>query len=189
MKVAIIAWGSLIWEPRNLKSIITEWENANMTIPVEFTGVAKSRKNALTLVIDFENGTEVPFFYTISKVGFYESIIELAKRENMGNNIRNIGFVDFNKNIIHTRDKRTAEIFLNFAKEKNFDYVIWTDLEPKFKIISKKEFNFKNALDYLQNLKYNAKQEAIKYIENSPIETNLKKFLIKEKFIKGEKIV
>jgi len=49
MKIAIIGWGSLIWDPKNLKTISDDWYEDGPMLPVEFARI--SNDGRLTLVI------------------------------------------------------------------------------------------------------------------------------------------
>lgn len=53
MKIAILAWGSLIWEPRSLQTA-SEFVPFGPLLPIEFSRV--SGGNRLTLVIDEVSG-------------------------------------------------------------------------------------------------------------------------------------
>lgn len=53
MKTVILAWGSLIWEPRSFQ-IATRFVPFGPVLPIEFSRV--SGGNRLTLVIDEANG-------------------------------------------------------------------------------------------------------------------------------------
>jgi len=59
MKIAILGWGSLLWEPSAEfeKWIELPWKNDGPKLKIEFSRISGSRKGALTLVIDEVNGT------------------------------------------------------------------------------------------------------------------------------------
>ena len=56
MKIAILGWGSLIWNPRILK-VAGDWTLDGPTLPIEFSRI--SDNDRLTLVIDEMDGTEL----------------------------------------------------------------------------------------------------------------------------------
>ena len=64
MKIAILAWGSLIWQPKDLL-LDTEfgWKEDGPILPIEFARISKDGR--LTLVIT-KNGTKVPVLYALS---------------------------------------------------------------------------------------------------------------------------
>lgn len=94
MNIAILAWGSLIWQPKDLL-FYTEfgWKEDGPILPIEFARISKDGR--LTLVIT-ENGTFVPTSYTLSKhETLDEAILNLAVREGSGR--RSIGSYDKTK--------------------------------------------------------------------------------------------
>ena len=54
MSTAILGWGSLIWDPRDLQQHIGPWLKLGPVLPIESSRVSSGRW--LTLVIDDENG-------------------------------------------------------------------------------------------------------------------------------------
>ena len=54
MRIAIIAWGSLVWDPRTLQ-IKGDWVASGPELDIEFSRVSKDGR--LTLVIDPVNGS------------------------------------------------------------------------------------------------------------------------------------
>ncbi len=102
MKIAILGWGSLIWDQDTEKGKEfdrwreSKWESVkDLKLPIEFSRVSKSRKDALTLVIDGDNGTECYFRYAFSKRKHFEdAVCDLKDRE--GTSWRDIGFWSIN---------------------------------------------------------------------------------------------
>ena len=87
---AILAWGSLTWEPKTLEfHKAFGWQKDGPVLPIEFARISKDGR--LTLVIT-ENGTPVTTYFTIAN--FYtttdEAIQNLRKRESC--NLVDIGF-------------------------------------------------------------------------------------------------
>jgi len=57
--IAILGWGSLIYELGELESYVaSDWKDGGPKLPIEFSRVSSSRDGALTLVIDEKNGVE-----------------------------------------------------------------------------------------------------------------------------------
>ena len=66
MKIAILGWGSLIWQPKELKFVANiGWKENGPVLPIEFARISKDGR--LTLVIT-ANGTEVPTLYSVSSI-------------------------------------------------------------------------------------------------------------------------
>ncbi|HOW68396.1 MAG TPA: hypothetical protein P5055_13320 [Candidatus Paceibacterota bacterium] len=57
MSIAILGWGSLIWNPRDLP-ITGDWQGDGPVLPIEFTRISDNGR--LTLVIDERHGVDVP---------------------------------------------------------------------------------------------------------------------------------
>lgn len=165
MNIAVLAWGSLYWDKREL-DIVNDWTDGGVILPIEFARI--SRDGRLTLVITEEYGTDIETYWAISKYSKLEEAIEnLRIRE--GTNKKGIGFVDLNTNENQSKfsqpllDKITA-----WANEKSIDTVIWTDLKGNFSEKQKKEFSYENAEKYLMNLSGEAKKKADEYIKKAP---------------------
>ncbi len=93
MRIAILAYGSLIWDEECLAPHITGgWRlGAGPRLPVEFCRISPKRKRALVLTIDAQQGHEVATSYTLSKrTVLAEAIADLAARERCDE--RHIGF-------------------------------------------------------------------------------------------------
>jgi hypothetical protein len=92
--IAILGWGSLIWEERpEFDRYLGMWNVGGPQLPIEFCRKSKTRHNALTLVIDNNLGTEVETLYALSKRSDpRDTICDLRSRE--GTTIENIGFVN-----------------------------------------------------------------------------------------------
>ena len=91
MKIAVLAWGSLVWDRREL-SVIDDFKPAGPSLPIEFCRV--SRDDRLTLVIDETVGTKC---LTYTATSTFDNLIEakenLRQREGM-DHVNGIGFVD-----------------------------------------------------------------------------------------------
>jgi hypothetical protein len=91
MKIAILGWGSLVWDPRALR-LTGHWMEGGPALPIEFSRISDNGR--LTLVIDEAHGVDVPTRYARSALSdLDEAIVDLQKRE--GSSVRNrIGFID-----------------------------------------------------------------------------------------------
>lgn len=135
MKIAILGWGSLFWQPKELAfDKEFRWKEDGPTLPIEFARISSNGR--LTLVLT-EKGTEVPTLYALSThKTVNEAILNLAVREGSGR--KSIGF--YNKK----EEKFSPEIFKfkqnikNWIEQTDFDAVIWTNLEDNKKIAPNK---------------------------------------------------
>ncbi|MGR3301299.1 MAG: hypothetical protein ACUZ8I_02235 [Candidatus Scalindua sp.] len=173
MNIAILAWGSLIWDKRELK-ISSDWSKDGIKLPIEFSRI--SQDGRLTLVIDEDYGTLVDTYWAISRSsGIEESIEDLRQREGTIN--KRIGFLDLkNKKKNSHLSEGLIDRIEQWANDRNLSAVIWTDLPSNFKEKQGVVFSIDNAISYLESLEGEIKEKADKYIEESPtqIKTNLK---------------
>jgi hypothetical protein len=174
MKIAILGWGSLIWD-RNaaFDDHINDWQLDGPKLPLEFSRISQTRSNALTLVIDTHNGTNCPVAYAMSKrKSPDDAICDLRSRE--GTILKRIGY--------HFRDGTrngepdVPESIKTWGSAKGFDVVIWTGLSTNFHCDKKPDFSIDAALTHLKGLSPEGKVKAAEYIWRAPdfIKTKLR---------------
>ena len=167
MKIAILAWGSLIWSPRTLK-VLGPWDHNGPAIPLEFSRI--SLDGRLTLVIDETHGTSQT---TWSIQSGYEdlnsTISNLQERERMPNP-NPVGFLDLNTGRLSDRARNhhptACNTIAQWASRQQFDAVIWTALGPNFQQRSGKVFSTMAAIDYLRKLEGEKKIDTLAYIRS-----------------------
>ena len=178
MKIAILGWGSLIWDNRsefaNFNSQIEEWKNDGPRLKLEFSRISKSREGALTLVLDEKNGAECTVQYAMSKRRVPDdAICDLRCRE--GTVLRNIGyyFADDSRK----GEPNVPDSIKKWIADKGFDVVIWTGLPSNFKTETEKDFSVNAAKEYLQGLSNKGKAKSVEYIMCAPdyIDTPLRR--------------
>jgi len=185
MKIAILGWGSLIWDNQpkfeNFNNQVDQWQNDGPALKLEFSRISSSRGDALTLVVDEENGELCKVQYAMSKRKNPEdAICDLRNRE--GTIKRLIGYY-----FIDDRQKGEPDIpesIKKWASEKEMDVVIWTGLKSNFKDKSKlkRQFSIPNAITHIQSLSAENKAKAFEYVYRAPgsIDTPLRRALQKE---------
>ncbi len=186
IKIAILAWGSLLWEKGNL-ALGTGWVPGGPELPLEFSRVSASRDGALTLVIDPKNGVDNPTYFAVSThQNLDKAIRNLRGREGTG--ARFIGYVHRRSGQSRSRIPRAASRNIRaWAGKNNFDAVIWTDLPFNFDDVDKAtfsdvdephiKFTVDHAQIYLHRLQARGAEKAREYIKKAPpeIETALRK--------------
>ncbi len=185
MRIAVIAWGSLVWDPR-LLPIEGDWKLGGPELSIEFSRVSQDCR--LTLVIDGVNGVTVPTRYSFSKrCNLKDAVADLRDRE--GTIWNRIGYVDIvhsnNSAAIFTQPEPTFQCIESWTKDHNIDATIWTALPPSFKKETGKDFSIGEATNYIKNLPKSAKDNAIEYLEKAPkeITTPLRNYLAREGII------
>lgn len=165
MKIAVLGWGSLIWDQRELSVVQNKWHTNGPQLPVEFARVSNGGR--LTLVIK-PNWTEVQTLYATSAFEDLEKAREnLQTREETSSD--RIGYYNFLTGEKHIR--AANEIILDalrtWAAALEIDAVIWTDLSPNFQDKLNMPFNLENIGKYLKGLETNVFVEAKRYIEKT----------------------
>ena len=175
MKIAILGWGSLVWERRDLPKLKGEWFKGGPLLPLEFSRISESRIGILTLVIDPQNGKEASVrFATSARITLEDAICDLRTRE--GTVVKYIGFVDLVGGSQRCNAfPKAADTIRSWASNKGFEAVVWTDLPSNFCKKHGQKFEIENAVKYLKELCEQDKcaaKAAHEYINNAPEEIN-----------------
>jgi hypothetical protein len=177
MRVAIVAWGSLVWDRRAL-AIAGDFEPNGPRLPIEFCRVS-GRGNAprrLTLVIDENMGCSCLSYSALSRFDNLTSAMEnLRQREGM-DHVNGVGFVD----CVGVTESRRAverhpaavETIRAWARANGFDAAIWTALASNFRepAAANEPFSVEAAIRYLSARDRTALEAALKYIRCAPPE-------------------
>ncbi len=172
MTIAIIGYGSLIWDLDDLApKVAGDWRmGAGPAMPVEFTRVSQKRIQALVLVI--ENGLEQysPTSYIASRRDRLEDAKQdLAERERT--HLGHIGWATRDGDARSHHDG-TAEAVVNWLAGTNFSAAVWTDLNGNFHEHTGRPFNHRDGLEYLKTLTGPSLAEAWRYITYAPPQTD-----------------
>lgn len=177
--IAILGWGSLIWEDRPaFDSHRGWWCYDGPELPLEFSRVSGTRQGALTLVIDEQHGTLCKVAYSFSdRKNPDDAICDLRCRE--GTSLGRIGayFPKDNKK----RAKDINESIIKWCHGRDLNAVIWTALPSNFKKCYGKEFCIDEAFKYLNSLPPVGKQKASEYFSNTPDFINTELFSVLRK--------
>ena len=178
-RIAVLGWGSLLWEVNeSFDKYHEDWKSGGPTLPIEFSRVSRSRGGALTLVLDPDNGVQLPTWYAVStRDSFTDAICDLRCREDT--TIANIGFINRVTNETNSRLESVAKVVRVWAEASDFGVVIWTDLSSNFYQRIKKPFSTTTAMEYLDSLNATGKAKAREYITRARQEvvTPLRTFL------------
>ena len=170
MNIAILGWGSLLWDKRQeFDEQHDEWQFDGPSLKIEFSRISKTRNGALTLVLDAKNGKECQVAYALSKrKNPDDAICDVRSRE--GTILENIGFHFVDKSRHQARDEEVLKAVQNWASKKKIDVVIWTDLKSNFQEKSerKKPFSIETALSHIQALDSQGKAKAAEYVWRTP---------------------
>jgi hypothetical protein len=170
-KIAVLAWGSLVWDQRDLK-IAAKFEPTGPRLPIEFCRV--SADGRLTLVIDETNGAECISYQARSSFNVLETAAaNLAEREGM-RSTTNVGFIDLVTGKTNAaslrRHPKSVSAIRTWAVSNDVHAVIWTALGIKFKDATGVPFSVVAALSYLEALDDVRFSRALEYIRRAPPE-------------------
>ena len=155
----------MIWCPRSLQVREDEWNRDGPFLPVEFARV--SQDGRLTLVL-YRDACEVQALWTWSAFTDLERAIENLKvREGTGS--ERIGFVSLS-NASHRCQAvpRVLDRIRDWAVEKGFDAVVWTDLPSNFEERTGMALTEAHVIRYLRGLSDKVRNRAEIYIRKAP---------------------
>jgi len=181
MTIAILGWGSLLWDTRaEFDSTHAAWELDGPRLPLEFSRVSQTRGGVLTLVIDTQAGTECSVAYALStRKSADDAIADLRCRE--GTTLANIGYCFVDGSRRQARTTKTAEAIAAWAADKKIATAVWTDLASNFEAKSafKLPFSVPNAIAHLKTLTPDVKAAAAQYVWRAPsfVDTPLRRAL------------
>ncbi len=164
MEIALLGWGSLTWDPGELRTNGT-WYTDGPLLPVEFARVTRDERLTLVLYPDTE---PVRVLWSRSSCASLDEAAEdLAAR--VGTSADNIGYVSFFSSVFRCNTVLEAlGPIHNWGNSRNLDAVIWTDLPPNFEDLTRMLFTPDNVITYLRALKDDSFDKAKDYILNAP---------------------
>jgi hypothetical protein len=169
MKIAILGWGSLLWEGGSEfdKWIEEPWYDDGPQLKVEFSRVSEKRLGALTLVIDAEHGFLTQVAWCLSKrARFEDAVADLRCRE--GTPIENIRHICIDDEPAPRNIADKQDLIVAWAREHKLDAVIWTALESNFRQKVGKPFSVTAVVAYVKSLSPDAKAKAAEYVWRAP---------------------
>ncbi len=170
--IAILGWGSLIWDLDNLESkIVGDWRmRAGPRLPIEFSRVSKKRRGGLTLVVDVEHGAQCMTHVVVHRGGdVLAARADLAARERAAE--RHIGWADARGGIWSEADPAAA-LVRDWLRGSGFGGAVWTALPGNFAEEAGQAFSLEAAEAHLQTLTGEDQAEAVRYIHFAPEETD-----------------
>jgi hypothetical protein len=175
MKIAVLGWGSLLWDPRDLQ-LAAPFELTGPNLPIEFCRVSKNHR--LTLVIDEAFGTLCQTYAGVSAFDELDAAVEnLRLREGMSS-ATDVGFVEIatqeRSPTAIERHPHALETIADWALNSGYDAAIWTALESHFEARTKEPFSVNAAMRFLEDLQQNDREAfevALDYIRRAPAAT------------------
>ena len=170
-KIAILGWGSLIWDLEILTPHTTgDWlMEAGPRLPMEFSRISPKRKLGLVVCLDPVVGMECTTNVIQStKADISHTVNDLAARERAPLDL--IGAVHAD-GLQKGRMPEVCGAVAQWCAINGWDGAVWTDLEPNFFDYTRLDFTIDAGLSYLQTLSGESLTEAHNYIESAPSQT------------------
>lgn len=162
MKIAIIAWGYLIWDRRSL-DVAPEWLPDGPLLPVEFARFATPPRLLPVLV---ECAALQPTFWALShKQSVLAAAADLAVREGVGTH--DIGHWSSDESM--RRPVGFEAVIAQWAESKVLDGAVWRAVQPNLPDRSPGFPSEQQRLDFLRELiATGQEQDAREYFERMP---------------------
>lgn len=174
MKIVCLGWGSLIWNPGNLRiKSGSRWQNDGPLLPIEFA--RKSRDGRITLVITPDAKPVQVYWILLDSDSLEDAISNLATRENTTRG--NIG--SLNLHIPADDNDSIQKTIREWSITKNLDAVVWTNLPPRFNEQIGIKPSEDELIQYLKELDSETKKRAEEYVRKAPkqIRTHYRKII------------
>jgi hypothetical protein len=169
-KIAILGWGSLLWDKNpqfdSFREQHGEWREDGPELPLEFSRISRTRLGALTLVIDLAHGASTRVAYALSKRWDLEDAIsDLRRRE--GTARQHIGWLKA-ADAAESREPLEAPRIREWAHVHELSAVVWTTLPSNFQAQRRTPYSVSYAVDYVKSLDADGKAKAAEYIALAP---------------------
>jgi hypothetical protein len=176
VKSAVLAWGSLLWDPHDLQTTAKFVANGPM-LPIEFCRIATDGR--LTLAIDETFGALCNTYSAPSALESLDAAIENLRATEGMPNARAVGFVEpasgRQSDFAMQSHPQVVATIGAWAESGGYDAAIWTALTSNFNEWGKggEPFSVSAALRYLETLEGEDRPkfaQALAYIRNAPPE-------------------
>lgn len=174
VRIACIAWGSLIWEPRELK-LASGWRPDGPLLPLEF--VRDSDDSDELAIVMHEAAPPMPTYWALLDTGDLAAAREmLRQREKIRSEYPQ--WVGSIPNPCGAEDPRVAD----WLRAHELDAAVWTALPAKFAKVSERAPSAHEAVAFLAGLQGETRQKAEEYVRKVPPEiSTLYRKLFEEK--------
>lgn len=172
-RVAVIGWGSLLWDLDDLAPKVDgHWlTEAGPALPLEFSRISPKRLMSLVVVIDPDHGDLCPSHAIASRrATAAEAAADLAQREHA--QLDNIGLHDVASGRTRASDPRIGALFSQWCAQTGAAGAVWTDLPANFRQAAGAPFSVAAGIGYLRGLARPSLAEAKRYIDGAPAQTS-----------------
>ena len=169
-KIAVIGWGSLIWDLDDLApKVAGDWAMAaGPRLPLEFSRISPKRAMSLVVVLDPDDGAPCESHAIASiRDDIHAAAHDLQRRER-AQSIAQIGAVCRRTRFVRATDERIAAAVTDWCAVHDIAGAVWTDLPRNFAEITGKPFGIPAGIAYLRELPERNLAEALRYITFAP---------------------
>ncbi len=170
-RIAILGWGSLLWDLDDLEpKVAGGWAmRAGPSLPMEFSRVSPKRLMGLVVALDPLDGVACATHAIRSRrTRRAEAIADLAARERAPE--QRIGWAEADGRGA-SRLPEVARTVSDWCAAAGWDAAVWTDLEPNFHGMTGKRFSIPAGIAHLRELQGANLAEAHRYIRSAPLGT------------------
>lgn len=171
-RIAIIGWGSLIWDLDTLAPHVElPWlMRTGPPLTMEFTRVSAKRKMGLAVCLDPQHGVPCPTHVIPSARGAIEAArADLAARERAP--LHGIGALCLGTGVADGAPGIVGAV-RDWCLDQGWQGAVWTDVGSNYSDHHGQAFDVDHAVGYLRGLTGESLDEAVRYIENAPPETD-----------------
>ncbi|MEM6439292.1 MAG: hypothetical protein AAF763_06320 [Pseudomonadota bacterium] len=168
--VYVIGWGSLIWDLDDLApKVAGPWRmGAGPSLPLEFSRVSVKRKMGLAVCIDLDHGAPCPTHAIASRRDDpFAARADLAARERAPEAMIGVWCARSGRG-----EGRSAQQVGAWCEASGAAGAVWTDVTSNYLDHHGESFSLPHAEAYLQGLAGDGRDEAVRYIENAPEDTD-----------------
>jgi len=171
MKIAVIAWGSLVWNPRDLQ-IVGEWKKDGPLLPVEFARISQDGRVTLVLLEDAE--PQRTYWAMSALQDIEKAIVNLTKRE--GTTTPNIHGLDANRKTYGKPEESVVKAVTAWLNDHahEVDGAVWTGLASNWQSKRQRRFSPEDVVRYLERIHGETRQRAKEYFQKAPLQIRTK---------------
>lgn len=166
MKIALVAWNSVVWNPKKLS--IHSFKKNGPVLPLEYSRI--QRNGQLALIIDERNGAENAVQWTTFRTKNLDTAIDqFINRTGLPES--RVGVLNVKTGQVSAearrRHPRSVDAIRNWARKNKIDAVIWSDLGMKFRTKVGTRFSPEAAQAYFNRLDPKLRRKTVIYINKA----------------------
>lgn len=174
MRIAVLAWGSLVWQPRNGHGELCvdaghPWQSDGPELPIEFARISADGRLTLIALPGYDTTSAVLWRWSCHE-GLEEAIDNLARRETNAPR-RHIHSVGRSGVLNGSPDPVIAGSVRSWVTSRaDVDAVIWTGLPPgpRWRANGHDGFSVDAAVAYASSLTGEMRVRAAEYVVRAP---------------------